>query len=171
MKLGSAACGETARQCRSDVFCHAVVFGAESGLVRATSHSIRKLSTFLLPRLGRTSDEKDIGGSHERSSRDQGLFRGGDDQRDHQRAGHATTAEKPVRVSDQRSEERCRRSRIGWIGAAFVVADATSRSYSTTIANATQSTIAGNVVRSYSPSGQKRQGEQRKRRPPVCDLE
>ncbi|OLP75357.1 hypothetical protein AK812_SmicGene44859 [Symbiodinium microadriaticum] len=45
---------------------------------------------------------------------------------------------------------------IGWIGAAFVVADATSRSYSTTIANATQSTIAGNVVRSYSPSGQKR---------------
>ena len=25
------ACGETAGQCRSDVFCHAVLFGAESG--------------------------------------------------------------------------------------------------------------------------------------------
>ena len=30
-RCGSGACGETAGQCRSDVFCHAVLFGAESG--------------------------------------------------------------------------------------------------------------------------------------------
>ena len=47
----------------------------------------------------------------------------------------------------------------------FVVADATSRSCSTTFANATQGTIAGNMVRSDSPNGQGRQEEQRKRRP------
>ena len=54
---------------------------------------------------------------------------------------------------------------IRWVGAAFVVADATSRSCSTTIANATQGTIAGDMVRSHSPSGQRKQGEQGKRRP------
>ena len=125
---------------------------------------------------GRTSGEKDVGGPYERSprpmpgGRDQGPLRGGDDQRDHQGANHATTAEDNagagfrVREANEGAEDQG----IRWVGAAFVVADATSRSCSTTIANATQGTIAGNMVRSYSPNGQGRQGRQRKRRPQSC---
>ena len=77
-------------------------------------------------------------------------------------ATHATTAEDNagagfrVREAKEGAEDQG----IRWVGAAFVVADATSRSCSTTIANATQAqgTIAGDMVRSYSPSGQRRQG-------------
>ena len=118
---------------------------------------------------GRASGEKDVGGSYERSShpmpggRDQGPFRGSDDQRDHQGASHATTAEDNagagfrVRGAKEGAEDQG----IRWVGAGFVVADATSRSCSATIANATQGTIAGDMVRGYSPSGQGRQREQR----------